>query len=156
MSVSDISVTDNSACSRSGQSRHTPTTGGKLLGHTTEIDGVAYLGAGTKCDDLVDVVIPRIRDEFDSVLQYIRPPPYPYEIDHALAKRGRELFHSDEVGCAACHGGIRRAGRSRLAGRPQGRGDQPARPAVFPPQLRLRRLSGSADGTASTKRDSSQ
>ena len=35
---------------------------------------------------------------------HLRPPPYPYEIDRALAERGRELFYSQEVGCFACHG----------------------------------------------------
>ncbi len=55
-------------------------------------------------DDLVDIVIPRIKDEFDSLLRYIRPPPYPYDFDHELAERGRELFYSAEVGCARCHG----------------------------------------------------
>jgi hypothetical protein len=55
-------------------------------------------------DDLVDIVIPRIKSEFDSVLRYIRPPPYPYEIDEELAERGRVLFESREVGCSGCHG----------------------------------------------------
>ena len=55
-------------------------------------------------DDLVHTVIPRIKEEFDSLLRFIRPPPYPYGIDHELAERGRELFRSREVGCARCHG----------------------------------------------------
>lgn len=55
-------------------------------------------------DDLVEVVIPRIVAEFDSVLVHLRPPPYPYDIDLDLAARGRELFESPEVGCATCHG----------------------------------------------------
>jgi len=55
-------------------------------------------------DELVDIVIPRIKSEFDSVLAHLRPPPYPYEIDEELAERGRELFESREMGCARCHG----------------------------------------------------
>jgi hypothetical protein len=55
-------------------------------------------------DSLVDVVIPRIKSEFDAVVQHLRPPPYPYEIDRALAERGRQLFYSKSVGCARCHG----------------------------------------------------
>jgi hypothetical protein len=55
-------------------------------------------------DSLVDVVIPRIKSEFDSVVQHLRPPPYPYEIDRALAERGRQLFNAKSVGCARCHG----------------------------------------------------
>jgi hypothetical protein len=55
-------------------------------------------------DSLVDVVIPRIKSEFDSVVQYLRPPSYPYEIDRDLAERGRRLFYSKTVGCSRCHG----------------------------------------------------
>jgi hypothetical protein len=50
------------------------------------------------------VVIPTIEAEFDTVLRHLRPPKYPYEVDAALAARGRELFNSREVGCARCHG----------------------------------------------------
>jgi hypothetical protein len=55
-------------------------------------------------DSLVDVVIPRIKSEFESVVQHLRPPPYPYEIDRELAERGRRLFYSKSVGCSRCHG----------------------------------------------------
>ena len=55
-------------------------------------------------ESLVDVVIPRIKSEFDSVVRHLRPPPYPYEIDRALAERGRQLFYSKSIGCARCHG----------------------------------------------------
>ena len=55
-------------------------------------------------DALVDVVIPRIKEEFDSVVRHLRPPPYPYEIDRDLAERGRTLFNSKSIGCARCHG----------------------------------------------------
>ena len=55
-------------------------------------------------DALVEVVIPRIKEEFESVIRDLRPPPYPYDIDRALAERGRVLFSSREVGCSECHG----------------------------------------------------
>jgi processive rubber oxygenase RoxA-like protein len=55
-------------------------------------------------ESLVDVVIPRIKSEFDTVVQHLRPPPYPYGIDRELAERGRRLFYSKSVGCSRCHG----------------------------------------------------
>jgi len=55
-------------------------------------------------DALVEVVVPRIKSEFESVVRHLRPPRYPYEIDPVLAARGRELFYSSEIGCARCHG----------------------------------------------------
>jgi hypothetical protein len=55
-------------------------------------------------DALVDVVIPQIKEEFDTVVRHLRPPPYPYAIDRELAARGKVLFYSDEIGCANCHG----------------------------------------------------
>jgi hypothetical protein len=53
-------------------------------------------------DALVQIVIPKIKEEFASVIRHLRPPRYPYEIDQALAAQGRELFRS--IGCARCHG----------------------------------------------------
>jgi hypothetical protein len=55
-------------------------------------------------DDLIEIVIPRIQSEFDSVLTYLRPPPYPYEVDEKMAERGRILFESRRAGCSGCHG----------------------------------------------------
>jgi processive rubber oxygenase RoxA-like protein len=55
-------------------------------------------------DALVSTVIPRITQEFDSVIRYLRPPPYPYAIDATLAERGRQLFYAREIGCSRCHG----------------------------------------------------
>ena len=55
-------------------------------------------------DALVDVVIPRIKDGFESVIRDLRPPPYPYDIDQTMAERGQALFDSHELGCAECHG----------------------------------------------------
>ena len=53
-------------------------------------------------DELVQVVVPAIKEEFASVISHLRPPRYPYEIDQAEAARGRGLFHS--IGCSGCHG----------------------------------------------------
>jgi hypothetical protein len=53
---------------------------------------------------LVADVIPTIKREFDEVIQHLRPPPYPYDVDMALAARGKELFYSKDVGCSRCHG----------------------------------------------------
>ena len=55
-------------------------------------------------DALVGVVIPRIKTEFEDVIRHLRPPPYPYAIDRALADQGKALFYSAEVGCSRCHG----------------------------------------------------
>ena len=49
-------------------------------------------------------MVPTIKEEFGSVIRHFRPPRYPYEIDQALAARGRELFNSGALGCAGCHG----------------------------------------------------
>ena len=55
-------------------------------------------------DALIQFVIPTIKDEFGSVIRYLRPPRYPYDIDRSLADRGRDLFYSQDVGCYRCHG----------------------------------------------------
>ncbi|MGB2713545.1 MAG: hypothetical protein WBC51_05160 [Vicinamibacterales bacterium] len=55
-------------------------------------------------DALVNSVIPRIKQEFDTVIRYLRPPRYPYSIDSALAEQGRQLFYAKSVGCSRCHG----------------------------------------------------
>ncbi|MET0212870.1 MAG: hypothetical protein ABW292_07710, partial [Vicinamibacterales bacterium] len=55
-------------------------------------------------DALVTSVIPTIKSEFETVVNHLRPPPYPYEIEPALAAHGKELFYSEQVGCSRCHG----------------------------------------------------
>ena len=55
-------------------------------------------------DALVSAVIPAIKEEFESVIRHLRPPPYPYAIDRELAEQGKVLFHSERIGCAGCHG----------------------------------------------------
>jgi RoxA-like, cytochrome c-like len=55
-------------------------------------------------DKLVTSVLPRIKLDFQAVVEHLRPPKYPYSIDRSLAEEGRALFYSDEVGCYRCHG----------------------------------------------------
>ena len=55
-------------------------------------------------DALRTTVMPRIKAQFADVLDHLRPPPYPYAIDRALAERGKALFYSTEIGCSRCHG----------------------------------------------------
>jgi hypothetical protein len=55
-------------------------------------------------DHLMARVIPTIRHHFAGVIQHLRPPKYPYAIDGELARKGRDLFYSKEIGCARCHG----------------------------------------------------
>ena len=55
-------------------------------------------------DALIESVLPKIKEEFDSVIRHLRAPPYPYAIDRALAAEGKALFSSKEMGCAKCHG----------------------------------------------------
>ena len=67
-------------------------------------------------DALVQTVIPTIKHEFDSVITHLRPPRYPYEIDTALAEKGRELFYSKELRCSRCHGEYDGLGNVRWPG----------------------------------------
>jgi processive rubber oxygenase RoxA-like protein len=67
-------------------------------------------------DALVEVVVPRIKSQFESVVRHLRPPRYPYEIDQALAARGRELFYAQEIGCSRCHGEYDGGGNVRWPG----------------------------------------
>jgi RoxA-like, cytochrome c-like len=55
-------------------------------------------------DTLTALVLPKIKEEFVTVVQRLRPPPYPYAIDRDLAAQGRALFYSADVGCSRCHG----------------------------------------------------
>jgi hypothetical protein len=81
-------------------------------------------------DALVTSVIPRIKQEFDSVIRHLRPPPYPYEIDRVLAERGKALFYSREMGCARCHGEYDGRGNVRWPGIHVDVGTDPARLAI--------------------------
>ena len=67
-------------------------------------------------DALVQTVIPTIKQEFDSVITHLRPPPYPYEIDPVLAEKGRQLFYSKELRCSRCHGEYDSRGNVRWPG----------------------------------------
>jgi cytochrome c553 len=52
-------------------------------------------GASTATLDLASL------DRDEAWVRHVRPAPYPFPIDHALAAQGRAVF---ERGCAACHG----------------------------------------------------
>lgn len=86
-------------------------------------------------DALETQVIPAIKQEFEAVLRYLRPPTYPYPIDRALADEGRALFHSREIGCARCHGTYDDDNNVRWPGRHEDVGTDPARLAVVRPQF---------------------
>jgi hypothetical protein len=55
-------------------------------------------------EKLVTSVLPTIKRDFETVIRHLRPPKYPYAIDHTLATTGKSLFYSDEIGCYKCHG----------------------------------------------------
>ncbi len=67
-------------------------------------------------DALIQSVLPMIKQEFDSVIRHLRPPPYPYAIDRDLAARGKALFYSKELRCARCHGEYDGEGNVRWPG----------------------------------------
>jgi hypothetical protein len=84
-------------------------------------------------DALIEVVIPRIKEEFESVIRHLRPPPYPYPVDRALADRGAALFNSRAVGCAQCHGVYDGKGNVNWPGTHIDVGTDPARLEVVSP-----------------------
>jgi len=55
-------------------------------------------------EKLVTSVLPTIKRDFETVVRHLRPPKYPYAIDHTLAENGKALFYSDDIGCYKCHG----------------------------------------------------
>ena len=79
------------------------------------------------------IVVPTIKEEFETVVRHLRPPRYPYEIDRALAAEGRVLFYSDEVGCARCHGVYDGRGNVAWPGKHQDVGTDRARLDVVRP-----------------------
>jgi hypothetical protein len=81
-------------------------------------------------DALVDTVLPRIREDFASVIRHLRPPPYPHAIDRSLAELGKVLFYSREMGCARCHGEYDGRGNVRWPGVHKDVGTDNARRAV--------------------------
>ena len=86
-------------------------------------------------DALVTTVIPTIQQEFESVVQHLRPPEYPYPIDGALAERGRALFYSRQVGCSRCHGDYDGRGDVRWPGVHVDVGTDRARLELVSPQF---------------------
>ena len=81
-------------------------------------------------DALVQTVVPVIKQEFETVVRHLRPPRYPYEIDRALASRGKALFESPQIGCSGCHGTYDGRGNVRWPGRHVDVGTDGSRRAV--------------------------
>jgi hypothetical protein len=81
-------------------------------------------------DKLVTSVLPLIKQDFQNVIEHLRPPKYPYPIDLALAEKGRELFYSDAIGCDRCHGVYDNQGNVRWTGIHVDVGTDPARVEV--------------------------
>jgi hypothetical protein len=79
------------------------------------------------------IVVPTIKEEFETVVRHLRPPRYPYDIDRALAAEGRALFYSNEVGCARCHGEYDGRGNVIWPGRYEDVGTDRGRLAVVRP-----------------------
>ena len=77
---------------------------GSFRGHIPLMASSMELNKDQPFEALADVVIPRIKAEFDTVIRHLRPPPYPYVIDRALAEQGKALFYSEAMGCSRCHG----------------------------------------------------
>ena len=78
-------------------------------------------------DKLAASVVPTIQADFKSVIQYLRPPRYPYPVDAGLAARGKALFESDKLGCATCHGIYDGRGNVQWTGLHTDVGTDPAR-----------------------------
>ena len=84
---------------------------------------------------LTAAVIPQIKEEFESVIRHLRPPPYPYGIDDALAATGKALFSSRELGCSRCHGEYDGQRNVRWPGVHADVGTDPARLEIVTPQF---------------------
>jgi hypothetical protein len=67
-------------------------------------------------DGLMKSVLPQIKEDFETVIQYLRPPHYPYVLNQRLAERGKALFYSEEIGCYKCHGNYDGKGGTRWTG----------------------------------------
>lgn len=78
-------------------------------------------------DKLAASVVPTIQEDFKSVIQYLRPPRYPYAVDASLAAKGKALFESEKLGCATCHGTYDGQGNVRWTGLHRDVGTDPAR-----------------------------
>ncbi len=78
-------------------------------------------------DKLAASVVPTIQSDFTNVIQYLRPPRYPYAVDAKLAAKGKVLFESDKLGCAICHGTYDGLGNVQWTGLHSDVGTDPAR-----------------------------
>ncbi len=84
-------------------------------------------------DKLATSVLPTIQADFKNVIQYLRPPRYPYSVDAGLAAKGQVLFNSDKLGCATCHGTYDGQGNLQWTGLHTDVGTDPARMKMVSP-----------------------
>lgn len=78
-------------------------------------------------DKLAASVVPQIQADFRNVIQFLRPPRYPHAIDARAAARGKQLFESEQIGCASCHGTYDGQGNVQWTGLHTDVGTDPAR-----------------------------
>ena len=72
-------------------------------------------------------VVPIIKQDFEQVIQFLRPPRYPHSVDAELAARGKTLFYSKQMGCSQCHGTYDGRGNVEWTGLHVDVGTDPAR-----------------------------
>ena len=77
---------------------------GSFRGQYALMSTTMELKKGRSFDEIERHVLPRIKKQFNEVVQHLRPPRYPYFIDRALAAKGKTLFYSAQMGCHTCHG----------------------------------------------------
>ena len=77
---------------------------GSFRGQYALMSTTMELKKGRSFDEIERHVLPRIKKQFDEVVQHLRPPKYPYAISQALATEGKRLFYSAQMGCHTCHG----------------------------------------------------
>ncbi len=77
---------------------------GSFRGQYALMSTTMELKKGRSFDEIERHVLPRIKKQFDEVVQHLRPPRYPHSIDRALAAEGKRLFYSSQMGCHTCHG----------------------------------------------------
>lgn len=89
---------------------------GSFRGDVPMMASSMELAKGRSMRELDEMAIPKIKEQFESLVAYIRPPKYPYDIDANLAEKGKALFYSEEIGCYKCHGSYDRNGNVHWTG----------------------------------------
>jgi hypothetical protein len=94
------------------------------------------LAKGRTMEEVERTAIPKIVEQFESVIAHLRAPAYPYRVDRALAERGGQLFYSEAIGCHRCHGIYDERGGVRWTGVHTHMGTDPARLQLISPGFR--------------------